>query len=141
MNYYGFSNFPSTSPQTSLEAMDEGVKILYGIIGGVQTIIHVLSSMLDIYYFGKEFKRLIIDTILSIAKIILSFFKYIITFGWVKDIGKGLLFLQTKLSTYTNSFSKIYIRIGIILIFISLIYHKKQKEYALLNKNINNPVN
>lgn len=141
MNYYGFQNFPTLPQQTPLGAIDEGLKILYGVIGGIQTIIHFLSSMLDIYYFGKEFKRLIIDTIISIAKILLSFFKYIITFRWVKDIGKGLFIMQKKISNYTNSLSKIYIRIGIILILITLIYHKKKKESALLNKNINNQVN
>ena len=47
--YYPIMNNKATT-------IEGNVKILYGLIGGVQTIVNMLSSLLDIYYFGREFK-------------------------------------------------------------------------------------
>ena len=56
-----------TNTQRSSSNMEGGIKVLYGIIGGVQTLIHIISSSLDVYYFGKEFKSLVIDCLIHLS--------------------------------------------------------------------------
>ena len=39
------------------------IKSIYGILGGIQSILHVISGFCDIFYLIKEFKLYIIDNI------------------------------------------------------------------------------
>lgn len=111
--------------------IEGNVKILYGLIGGVQTIVNMLSSLLDIYYFGREFKIIVIDSLLQLSKITINLIKSLISFQWIKTLFRNFYYLEYALEKMQNKTTKIYIRIGGILILLSLLFHKKQKENKL----------
>ena len=87
-----------TNTQRSSSNMEGGIKVLYGIIGGVQTLIHIISSSLDVYYFGKEFKSLVIDSLIQLSGFCVKLIKYIASFQWITDALYNVQYFQNKYS-------------------------------------------
>ena len=85
-----------TNTQRSSSNMEGGIKVLYGIIGGVQTLIHIISSSLDVYYFGKEFKSLVIDSLIQLSGFCVKLIKYIASFQWITDALYNVQYFQNK---------------------------------------------
>ena len=124
-----------TNTQRSSSNMEGGIKVLYGIIGGVQTLIHIISSSLDVYYFGKEFKSLVIDSLIQLSGFCVKLIKYIASFQWMTDAIYGIQYLQNKYNFIKYNTMRIYFRIGIIVILLLLLLSKKRKEKQYINNN------
>ena len=124
-----------TNTQRSRSNMEGGIKVLYGIIGGVQTLIHIISSSLDVYYFGKEFKSLVIDSLIQLSGFCVKLIKYIASFQWITDALYNVQYFQNKYSFIKYNTMRIYFRIGIIVILLLLLLSKKRKEKQYINNN------
>ena len=124
-----------TNTQRSSSNMEGGIKVLYGIIGGVQTLIHIISSSLDVYYFGKEFKSLVIDSLIQLSGFCVKLIKYIASFQWITDTLYNVQYFQNKYSFIKYNTMRIYFRIGIIVILLLLLLSKKRKEKQYINNN------
>ena len=94
------------------------IKTIYGIIGGIQSIIHIISGFCDTFYLLKEFKIYILDNLFKAIKSIISFLRYLLTFQFINNKIAKLI------SNIINSF-------GISLCLIVLILIKKEKENSL----------
>ena len=94
------------------------IKTIYGIIGGIQSIIHIISGFCDTFYLLKEFKIYILDNLFKAIKSIISFLRYLLTFQFINNKIAKLI------SNIINSF-------GISLCLIVLILIKKEKESSL----------
>ena len=94
------------------------IKTIYGIIGGIQSILHVISGFCDIFYLVKEFKIYILDNIFKGIKIIINFLKYILTFQFINNKAAQLI-------------SNIISLLGISLFLIVLILIKEEKQNSL----------
>ena len=94
------------------------IKTIYGIIGGIQSILHIISGVCDIFYLFKEFKIYILDNIFKAIKSIINFLKYLLTFQFINNK------LAKLISNIISSF-------GISLCLIILILIKKEKENSL----------
>ena len=124
-----------TNTQRSSSNMEGGIKVLYGIIGGIQTLIHIISSSLDVYYFGKEFKSLVIDSLIQLSGFCVKLIKYIASFQWITDALYNVQYFQNKYSFIKYNTMRIYFRIGIIVILLLLLLSKKRKEKQYINNN------
>ena len=49
-------NFIHQQNLNNNQNINENIKIIYGIIGGIQTIINILTSFLDVLYFFNMLK-------------------------------------------------------------------------------------
>ena len=94
------------------------IKTIYGIIGGIQSIINIISGFCDIFFLGKEFKIYILDNIFKGIKMIIKFLKYILNFDFINNKTSKLI---------TNIISLL----GISLCLIMLLLIKKEKENYL----------
>ena len=94
------------------------IKTIYGIIGGIQSIINIISGFCDIFFLGKEFKVYILDNIFKGIKMIIKFLRYILRFDFISNKTSKLI---------TNIISLL----GISLFLIMLILIKKEKENYL----------
>jgi hypothetical protein len=52
------------------------------LIGGLQSLLHIFTSFIDILYFAKAFKSLILDLLIMLLKKILRILRYLLTFKW-----------------------------------------------------------
>ena len=94
------------------------IKTIYGIIGGIQSILHILSGLCDLFYLLKEFKIYVLENIFKTIKLSISFLRYLLNFEFLDN-------KITKLITNTiTSF-------GIALCLILLTIIKKEKEKSL----------
>jgi len=66
------------------------------VSGGLQSLLHIFTSILDLLYFVKAFKTLVIDLLLAIVKKLLGVLKYLITLKWMVD------FISKSNSVYAN---------------------------------------
>ena len=57
MNYFPQQNL-NINNNTNLS---ENMKIIYSIIGGIQSIVNILASFLDVFYIVSVLKSLLID--------------------------------------------------------------------------------
>ena len=94
------------------------IKTIYGIIGGIQAIINIISGFCDIFFLGKEFKIYILDNIFKGIKMIIRFLKYILRFDFINNKTSKLI-------------ANIISLLGISLCLIMLILIKKEKENYL----------
>ena len=98
------------------------IKSIYGVIGGIQSMLHMISGFFDIFYLLREFKTYILETLFKGIKNTIIFLKYLLTFQ----------FIQTKnIKVIMNIISSL----GISLCLIILIILKKEKENALKIQN------
>ena len=94
------------------------IKTIYGIIGGIQSILHILSGLCDLFYLLKEFKIYVLENIFKTIKLSISFLRYLLNFEFLDN-------KITKLITNTiTSF-------GFALCLILLTIIKKEKEKSL----------
>ena len=94
------------------------IKTIYGIIGGIQSILHILSGLCDLFYLLKEFKIYVLENIFKTIKLSISFLRYLLNFE----------FLDNKI---TKLISNIITSFGIALCLIILTIIKKEKEKSL----------
>ena len=94
------------------------IKTIYGIIGGIQSILHILSGLCDLFYLLKEFKIYVLENIFKTIKLSISFLRYLLNFE----------FLDNKI---TKLISNIITSFGIALCLILLTIIKKEKEKSL----------
>ena len=94
------------------------VKIIYGILGGVQSVLHILSGFLDIFYIFKEFKIYILENIFKGIKYIINALRHILTFKFINNTGIRLI-------------SNIIISFGFSLCLIIVWMIKKEKSNKL----------
>ena len=97
------------------------IKTLYGIIGGIQSVLHIISGLFDIFYLLKEFKVYVLENLFHAIKITIKFFKYILTFKFIENKTRRLI---------TN----VIISFGVSLCLILLTIIKKEKQNYLNNK-------
>ena len=94
------------------------IKTIYGIIGGIQSILHILSGLCDLFYLLKEFKIYVLENIFKTIKLSISFLRYLLNFE----------FLDNKI---TKLISNTITSFGIALCLILLTIIKKEKEKSL----------
>ena len=98
------------------------IKVIYGIINGIQSILHLISGFCDTFYLLKEFKIYILENIFKSIKFSIKFLRYLLTFKFISNTNSRLI---------TN----IITSFGISLCLILLIIIKKEKENSLLENN------
>ena len=98
------------------------IKVIYGIINGIQSILHLISGFCDIFYLLKEFKIYILENIFKSIKFSIKFLRYLLTFKFISNTNSRLI---------TN----IITSFGISLCLILLIIIKKEKENSLIENN------
>ena len=94
------------------------IKTIYGIIGGIQSILHILSGLCDLFYLLKEFKIYVLENIFKTIKLSISFLRYLLNFE----------FIDNKI---TKLISNTITSFGIALCLILLTIIKKEKEKSL----------
>ena len=99
------------------------IKSIYGIIGGIQSILHIISGICDIFYLLKEFKTYILENIFKGIKLAINYLKYILTFEFINNKTARLI-------------SNLITSLGISLTLILLILIKKEKQ-NYINKQTN----
>ena len=98
------------------------IKIIYGIIGGIQSILNIISGFCDVFYLLKEFKIFILENLFKVIKYSVLFLRNALTFKFVDNKSMRLI------SNLITSF-------GISLCLILLIIIKKEKENVLIEKD------
>ena len=98
------------------------IKIIYGIIGGIQSILNIISGFCDVFYLLKEFKIFILENLFKVIKYSVLFLRNALTFKFIDNKSMRLI------SNLITSF-------GISLCLILLIIIKKEKENALIEKD------
>ena len=98
------------------------IKTIYGIIGGIQSILNILSGMCDIFYLLREFRVYILENAFRAIKFSIKFLRYILTFEFIDNKTVRLI---------TN----IIISFGTSLCLILLITIKKEKENNIIKKD------
>ena len=94
------------------------LKIIYGIIGGIQSFMHIISGFFDAFYLAKEFKIYVLENIFKGIKVMFRFLKYILTFQFINN-------------KTTKLISNIITSFGTTLCLIILYLIKKEKENNL----------
>ena len=61
------------------------IKTIYGIIGGIQSILHILSGLCDLFYLLKEFKIYVLENIFKTIKLSISFLRYLLNFEFLDN--------------------------------------------------------
>ena len=98
------------------------LKIIYGIIGGVQSVLHIISGFCDAFYLLKEFKIFFLENIFKSIKYCVLFLKNLLTFKFINNKTARLI---------TNLITSF----GISLCLILLIIIKKEKENFLIEED------
>ncbi len=70
--------------QTNLQP--DSFRNVYGVLGGLQSLLHIFTSILDLLYFLKAFKTLVIDLLIKLLKKLLGIIKYLFTLKWMFDL-------------------------------------------------------
>ena len=106
------------------------IKIIYGIIGGIQSILNIISGLCDIFYLLKEFKIFILENLFKVIKHSVIFLKNVLTFKFIDNKSMKLI-------------ANLIISFGISLCLILLITIKKEKENVLIEKDTSakSPIN
>ena len=93
MNISNMNYMNRTNPmlqQNNQGSPNESFRNVFGIlgkinnllIGGLQSLLHIFTSLIDILYFAKAFKSLIIDLLIALLKKIFRILRYLLTFKW-----------------------------------------------------------
>ncbi len=98
------------------------IKTIYGIIGGIQSILNIISGLCDIFYLLREFRVYVLENAFRAIKYSVKFLKYLLTFKFIDNKTLRLI---------TN----IIISFGTSLCLILLITIKKEKEKNIIEKN------
>ena len=95
------------------------IKIIYGIIGGIQSILNIISGFCDVFYLLKEFKIFILENLFKVMKYSVLFLRNALTFKFIDNKSMRLI------SNLITSFG----------ISLCLIIIKKEKENVLIEKD------
>ena len=97
------------------------IKVIYGIIGGIQSILNIISGFCDAFYLLKEFKIFILENLFKVIKYCVLFFRNILTFKFINN--KNIRLIANLIISFGISFS-----------LILLMTIKKEKENALIQE-------
>ena len=109
---YGFNPYNQFSPnqfnpnqQQDVGQMNFGVKVLYGVLSGSQSLLHLLGSLVDVAYIFNQLKSILYGIIIGLIKKIIGLIYYILSLKWILDAYKGanLLFIKVVKHKYSNS--------------------------------------
>ena len=99
-------NYMGQQGQQNNPEMGIGIKILYGVLSGSQSLLNLLGSFVDIAFFIRQVKGIVLNILIYLIKRIFRLVKYLVTLRWIIDImsSSGLLAKKILLSTsYYNS--------------------------------------
>ena len=67
------------------------IKIIYGIIGGIQSILNITSGFCDVFYLLKEFKIFILENLFKVIKYSVLFLRNALTFKFIDNKSMRLI--------------------------------------------------
>ena len=120
MNYFPQPNL-NINNNTNLS---ENMKIIYSIIGGIQSIVNILASFLDVFYIVSVLKSLLIDNLIWLIKTLILSFKKLLNFNFIEN-------------SYKRKISNIIFQLSMLLTLILLYFVKRIKEKNLKEKEEN----
>jgi hypothetical protein len=120
MNYFPQQNL-NINNNTNLS---ENMKIIYSIIGGIQSIVNILASFLDVFYIVSVLKSLLIDNLIWLIKTLILSFKKLLNFNFIEN-------------SYKRKISNIIFQLSMLLTLILLYFVKRIKEKNLKEKQEN----
>jgi hypothetical protein len=120
MNYFPQQNL-NINNNTNLS---ENMKIIYSIIGGIQSIVNILASFLDVFYIVSVLKSLLIDNLIWLIKTLILSFKKLLNFNFIEN-------------SYKRKISNIIFQLSMLLTLILLYFVKRIKEKNLKEKEEN----
>ena len=101
--------------------LNETMKMIYALIGGIQSIINILASILDIFYIVSCLKSLIFDNLIWLTKSLIISLKKLLSFNFIEN-------------SYKRKISNIIFQLSMFLTIILLYLIKKIKEKDLKEK-------
>lgn len=104
--------------------LSENMKIIYSIIGGIQSIVNILASFLDVFYIVSVLKSLLIDNVIWLIKTLILSFKKLLNFNFIEN-------------SYKRKISNIIFQLSMLLTLILLYFVKRIKEKNLKEKEEN----
>ena len=107
--------------------LNETMKVIYALIGGIQSIINIFASFLDIFYIISILKSLLFDNLIWLIKSLIISLKKLLSFNFIEN-------------SYKRKISNIIFQLSMILTIILLYLIKNIKEKELkekLQKEIN----
>ena len=104
--------------------LSENMKIIYSIIGGIQSIVNILASFLDVFYIVSVLKSLLIDNVIWLIKTLILTFKKLLNFNFIEN-------------SYKRKISNIIFQLSMLLTLILLYFVKRIKEKNLKEKEEN----
>ena len=104
--------------------LSENMKIIYSIIGGIQSIVNILASFLDVFYIVSVLKSLLIDNLIWLIKTLILSFKKLLNFNFIEN-------------SYKRKISNIIFQLSMLLTLILLYFVKRIKEKNLKEKEEN----
>ena len=120
MNYFPQQNL-NINNNTNLS---ENMKIIYSIIGGIQSIVNILASFIDVFYIVSVLKSLLIDNVIWLIKTLILSFKKLLNFNFIEN-------------SYKRKISNIIFQLSMLLTLILLYFVKRIKEKNLKEKQEN----
>lgn len=120
MNYFPQQNL-NINNNTNLS---ENMKIIYSIIGGIQSIVNILASFIDVFYIVSVLKSLLIDNVIWLIKTLILSFKKLLNFNFIEN-------------SYKRKISNIIFQLSMLLTLILLYFVKRIKEKNLKEKEEN----
>ena len=104
--------------------LSENMKIIYSIIGGIQSIVNILASFIDVFYIVSVLKSLLIDNVIWLIKTLILSFKKLLNFNFIEN-------------SYKRKISNIIFQLSMLLTLILLYFVKRIKEKNLKEKEEN----
>ena len=101
--------------------LNETMKMIYALIGGIQSIINIFASFLDIFYIISILKSLLFDNLIWLIKSLIISLKKLLSFNFIEN-------------SYKRKISNIIFQLSMFLTIILLYLIKKVKEKELKEK-------
>ena len=101
--------------------LNETMKMIYALIGGIQSIINIFASFLDIFYIISILKSLLFDNLIWLIKSLIISLKKLLSFNFIEN-------------SYKRKISNIIFQLSMILTIILLYLIKNIKEKELKEK-------
>lgn len=80
-NFGGAMNNPNQQDAQ----MGMGIKVMYGVLSGGQSLLHLVGSFIDIAFFVRQIKGALTKLLIFLIKQAFRLLKYIITLRWIYD--------------------------------------------------------
>ena len=124
MNFIPQQNINNNNNNRNL---NETMKMIYALIGGIQSIINIFASFLDIFYIISILKSLLFDNLIWLIKSLIISLKKLLSFNFIEN-------------SYKRKISNIIFQLSMILTIILLYLIKNIKEKELKEK-LQNEIN